>query len=86
MIEVGDCVYVMTHAYHNYIGRIVKIYGPGRFALAEVSKIHSCGRSWTRFFAEGIGNDTKYDSIPDKPYIACWDVTRWDHPLPERKQ
>ncbi len=82
---IGKCYYFITHAYHNYLGRLVKIHGPGRYAIEEVSKIHSCSRNWTRFFAEGAGSDTKYDSIPNKPYIVAFDVTEWPHDLPERK-
>ena len=81
---VGQCYYVMTHAYHHYLGRLAKIHGPGRYAFVEVSKVHSHPRDWTDFFAHGAMG-TRYDSVPDKPYLVCFDVTEWSHELPPRK-
>ncbi len=85
-MEVGKSYYLIAHAYWHYVGIVDKIVGPGTVILRNVCQVHSCGRNWTKFFADGFGNDTKYDVLPDgvgfKPIIFI----AWNHKIPTERR
>jgi hypothetical protein len=82
MLKPGDKLYLISHPYYHYLGEVVEVLGVRRVALRDVVQVHSDGRGWTAFFAQGVGPQTKYDVIGDAPdvgYLACF---AWRHPIP----
>lgn len=87
MAKVGERYYFIAHAYHHYIGEVVEVLGKNHFVLRNVVKVHSCGRSWTEFFRDGLKNDTKFDVMPDgKELIGVFDITPWPHEIPRTNE
>ena len=83
MIEVGKKYYFMCHAYHHFIGEVVKITGKKEAVLKNVIRVYSCSRGWTEFFRDGAANDTVFTEWPDGTSLNDWfAVTPWNHPIP----
>lgn len=85
MIEVGQTYYFIAHAYWHYVGEVTEILGVRRVACKRVVQVHSCGRPWTRFFAEGFATDTKHDFIGEAADLSYIVAFAWPHPIPEKK-
>jgi hypothetical protein len=84
MIQVGKRYYFMVHAYHHFIGEVVKITGRKSCILKDVRRIQSCMRGWTEFFKDGAKNDTSCTIFPDGTFIDGWFAALpWNHPIPE---
>ena len=86
MLKPGDRVYLIAHPYYHYLGEVAEVLGVRRVSLRGVVQVHSDSRGWTRFFAEGLGEETTYDVIgesPDVGYLVCH---RWPHEIPTTKR
>ena len=80
---VGGKYYIAAHAYHHFLGEMVEILGPRRVVLNNVSRVYSCARDWTSFFAEGAKKDTTCTYWPDGMEIDGYlFVVPWHHELP----
>lgn len=79
----GKAYYVVAHAYYHFIGVVVKVM-PRSVVMRSVVQVHSCSRGWSRFFAEGFGEDVRWDSWPDGTElpIGSMPVAPWNHELP----
>ena len=82
MVNVGDTVYLIAHAYFHYVGRVTAILGVRRVALAEAVQVHSCDRSWTAFFKDGFKEDTRYDVVGTMPDVGYAVAIEFRHPVP----
>ena len=84
-MEPGKCYYVIYHAYHHFIIRVVEMLGPRRPRFDRCEKIHSCRRGWTEFFRDGAERDTQFMIFPPGEFEApCW--WEWKHPLPSEEE
>lgn len=85
MIQVGDKVYLFSHAYHHIVGEVVEVLGVrGKHVeLKDVRRVQSCSRGWTEFFAQGFLGDTTYTVWPDGTEVDGWFIkVPWNHPIP----
>jgi hypothetical protein len=83
-MKQGDNYYIMSHAYHHYIGEIVEIF-PRTVVIKNGIKVHSCQRNWTEFFKNGCGDDTKFDVMPDLSEVPYeLGVFPWKHAIPRK--
>ncbi len=82
MLKVGDKVYIISHAYHHYIGEVTEVLGVMRVALKNAIKVHSCPRNIEDFFSSGCKADTNYDYVGVKPDVRYFDSTAWNHKIP----
>jgi len=80
MIEVGKNYYIIAHAYHHYLLTATEVT-PRSVSFDWALKIHSCQRNWTKFFAEGLGSDTKFDIMPAGTVSYDLGYFLWEHPL-----
>lgn len=83
MKQVGDKLYIITHAYWHVIGEIEAIITPRMVSLKNVVMIYSSNKSWQEFFAKGISKGDKYWHVPDMPDCSIIDSFKWDHDIPE---
>lgn len=86
MIQAGDKLYIITHAYHHYIGEVTEVLGIQRVALKDCIKVHSCSRKIEDFFRDGCKQDTTYDYVGVKPDVRFFDCTAWNHKIPGPKK
>jgi hypothetical protein len=85
MLEEGKTYYFIAHAYHHFIGRVVKILGRRECLITDVRRVYSCARGWTEFFRDGANSDTVLTSWPDTNLSGWVSHTEWKHKIPEAK-
>ena len=81
-MDVGKMYYIVAHAYWHFVGEVTEVLGPKTVRLKNVRQVHRCERPWTKFFAEGFGKDTRYDTWPDGTEVTAILHTPWEHPIP----
>lgn len=80
MIEVGKSYYIISHAYHHFLGEVTEVT-PRHVTLKNCVCVYSCRRGWGAFFAEGLKDDTVCERFPDGhscDYKISY--TPWEHP------
>ena len=83
-IEVGKCYYFMVHVYHHFIGEVVAVTGRNSCIIKNCVRVQSSTKNWTDFFATGCSHkDSNLTWWPDKKAITFFDVTPWNHKIPE---
>lgn len=85
-MEEGKKYYIIAHAYYHYVGEVAKVIGPKTVELRNVVQIHSCRRTWTKFFQDGFQDDTSFDKLPDGTTVtAAISYFPWPHISPIKK-
>lgn len=84
---VGSQYYIMSHAYHHFVGEVTEFLGQHTVVLKNVVRVQSCQRGWTEFNFEGFKKDTTYTHWRDGTEITGWFVVEpFPHPIPKRKE
>lgn len=77
----GGKYYVITHAYYHYLVETREV-NPRGIVTGRCVQIHSCGRGWTAFFADGCGTDTRYDILPEGGGLTVLNWWPWKNEIP----
>ncbi len=83
-VQVGKTYYVMTHAYHHFIGVLQEITGKREGWFTDVVKVHGSNRGWTQFFEKGPTNEDNIMRFPDGS-LSWFAIFEWNHPTPKGK-
>ncbi len=81
----GELWYVVVHAYYHFLIEVAEA-NPSSVKCKRCVQVHSCGRGWTSFFADGCKSDTRMDHWPEGTILeAPFIKSPWPHEIPRRK-